>query len=834
MVKFDMTFRTLLAMATLLPRVVDGHGYLQTPRTRNRVAAEEGSDNGGEGMDGKPLLEYCAHCLNRKAENQLCGGNYDDWLDVNGNPMPWVSQETYIEGQEFEIDGTLTTNHAGHMEIYLCNMGRGSTTECLRANPAVFVSDPIYDGPKDPTYPERAYFSNDADYRFIYKIPEGFFGDQVLVQWRYITANSCIPPGYRDDPVYSRLKTLGWLRSEGMADCDWPTNETGEGVPEQFWNCAEISVLEAGPTISPRPTPPPVDSTPAPVSLAPITAPNSAPTTPPNPPGNGYCNWSNCDGEVQGGPWCNENQDRCEIGCSGTWCMNNGPTPTNQPGPTPTAPAPTPAPTPAQPTPSGSGYCNWGDDGTAAGSVCNGEVQGGEWCNISQDNCESECSGRWCTGNDPAPTPPAPTPPAPTPPAPTGGMTATTTRYWDCSGGSCGCAYLPFPNDPSSPAHCYSNAMFSAPENNAYGAKFYGTAAVSQILFDDPNGDGWLGNGCGRCYRVTGTSNTPGYEGNTATTLVLKAANYCPPGNPLCSGNKVHFDIAAPGFDVLAYSLSHACPELESAEVEGFQACSNWMINNQDPNLNCDCSKFGDPILRAGCENFLSMQWDNAVVDYEEVGCPAELDRLNCWEENGDNYPLGIPEFCASNLDDNNPAPTPPVSAPPTVSSPVDDGYTEIFFEGFETVDDDGKYDGNYFKAVKINRERFRTGTSAAQLNKEKKLLTKGKRDVRGFSTLKIHFFYRSRKLQDADSFKFEYKFNGSAEWTVAREWIFDTDFENSSDGNPLWYEETVIITIPDGGRKILFRFSKFFNEVNNGQLYFDDVTFSGMASGNA
>ena len=104
---------------------------------------------------------------------------------------------------------------------------------------------------------------------------------------------------------------------------------------------------------------------------------------------------------------------------------------------------------------------------------------------------------------------------------------------------------------------------------------------------------------------------------------------------------------------------------------------------------------------------------------------------------------------------------------------------------------------------------------------------------MQGFSTLKIHFFYQSRKLHDADSFKFEYKFN-NAEWIVAQEWIFDTDFENSSDGNPLWYEEIVIITIPDGGRKIKFQFSKFFNEVNYGQLYFDDVTFSGMASGNA
>merc|ERR1711981_1073957 len=52
---------------------------------------------------------------------------------------------------------------------------------------------------------------------------------------------------------------------------------------------------------------------------------------------------------------------------------------------------------------------------------------------------------------------------------------ATTTRYWDCSGGSCGCGY----GDPNHPAMCNSNALFAAPGGNEYGATFYGTAALS-------------------------------------------------------------------------------------------------------------------------------------------------------------------------------------------------------------------------------------------------------------------------------------------------------------------------------------------------------------------
>ena len=55
---------------------------------------------------------------------------------------------------------------------------------------------------------------------------------------------------------------------------------------------------------------------------------------------------------------------------------------------------------------------------------------------------------------------------------------ASTTRYWDCSGGACGCGF----GDPNKPVHCHSNAMFAAPAGNEHGAKFYGGAAISQQL----------------------------------------------------------------------------------------------------------------------------------------------------------------------------------------------------------------------------------------------------------------------------------------------------------------------------------------------------------------
>jgi hypothetical protein len=98
---------------------------------------------------------------------------------------------------------------------------------------------------------------------------------------------------------------------------------------------------------------------------------------------------------------------------------------------------------------------------------------------------------------------------------------ASTTRYWDCSGGACGCAF----GKAANPVHCSANAMFKAPAGNPYKATFYGTAAISQAL----GGGMWLAPGCGKCWKVKGRANISGFSHET--TLVLKAVNYCPPSN---------------------------------------------------------------------------------------------------------------------------------------------------------------------------------------------------------------------------------------------------------------------------------------------------------------
>ena len=68
--------------------------------------------------------------------------------------------------------------------------------------------------------------------------------------------------------------------------------------------------------------------------------------------------------------------------------------------------------------------------------------------------------------------------------------------------------------------------MFAAPAGNPFGASFYGSAAISEAL----GGGNWMSEGCGTCWKVTGTSNA-GSVSRVETTLVLKGTNFCPPGN---------------------------------------------------------------------------------------------------------------------------------------------------------------------------------------------------------------------------------------------------------------------------------------------------------------
>jgi hypothetical protein len=195
-----ITVALALLLVCSLPTFTEGHGHLTSPRSRNFEAREDGA--WGRGGAGVPPKETCPHCLNTKANNEICGRspshNYDSWRDTRGNAIQWNPQATYSEGQEIIVESFIDTNHAGHIDVFLCPDGADSTQNCFLNNPATMVEDLVDGGPNDPNWPGRGYLGlgQRRSFKFKYRLPMGVKGDRVMMQWRYVTANSCIPPGY--------------------------------------------------------------------------------------------------------------------------------------------------------------------------------------------------------------------------------------------------------------------------------------------------------------------------------------------------------------------------------------------------------------------------------------------------------------------------------------------------------------------------------------------------------------------------------------------------------------------------------------------------------------
>ena len=154
------------------------------------------------------------------------GRNYDRNLNVFGQPMSPAPQARYKQGQEIDVEVVLTAHHKGHFEFFACPISRGGigSGDCFKQNRLEFVADLLYGAPKDPKFPYRAYippkslaqidtsYANlpGTRYRFRLKLPANLSGDLVLLQWNYLTANSCKYDGY---DTYQFPASWGDMRS---------------------------------------------------------------------------------------------------------------------------------------------------------------------------------------------------------------------------------------------------------------------------------------------------------------------------------------------------------------------------------------------------------------------------------------------------------------------------------------------------------------------------------------------------------------------------------------------------------------------------------------------
>merc|ERR1719418_135549 len=244
-----------------------GHGYISVPLGRS------GRNNGAN------------------QPGAVCGGS--GYL----NRFSGI-QATYSAGQVVEFEHVITAHHFGHLEMSICDRRINSSVAdpegCLRRGLLERAAPPADCRPNDARtdcqpvdklHPERFYLTPRSKGRvnkFRYRIPSNMECAECTLQWRWWTANSCVPA--EDYGCYwDQLKAAGWSTSgfHGYYSGN-PCGNSGQpfcnNQGEQFINCVDIRVQRSGaptPPTPPAPTPTPPPPTPAPVTPAP---------TPPTPP----------------------------------------------------------------------------------------------------------------------------------------------------------------------------------------------------------------------------------------------------------------------------------------------------------------------------------------------------------------------------------------------------------------------------------------------------------------------------------------------------------------------------------------------------------------------
>mmetsp|Transcript_66309 Transcript_66309/g.158633 ORF Transcript_66309/g.158633 Transcript_66309/m.158633 type:complete len:401 (-) Transcript_66309:253-1455(-) len=294
-----------------LPQVAQAHGYISMPPLRGGT---QGNDRNG----------YCPHCGN----GQTPCGDGNQW-PTNSDFLNYESASftalTAGSVQEFTI--RITAHHKGHFEFGICDQRvSGATADpqaCFDARKLERAAPPADCQPNDsrgdcqpihPEYPERWYLppGGAGVYSMRFKIPADLECSECTLQWRWWTANSCVPA-----PNYGCFFDL--LAAEGLYDSSQWCSFCGdcgdfeEGYytcGEEFRNCADISVLPGSGSTAPAPATtadPPSSSSSSAGGVSSSTGGSSSSTgaapSPPPATGNQMCvHNTNCDESA----WCQQ------------------------------------------------------------------------------------------------------------------------------------------------------------------------------------------------------------------------------------------------------------------------------------------------------------------------------------------------------------------------------------------------------------------------------------------------------------------------------------------------------------------------------------------------
>lgn len=181
---------------------------------------------------------------------------------------------TFKQGGTIAIEMTVVASHNGYIELYICDVNK-----CLNGeiSPQCFLSTPspcaqlkrtpnpkcdgrksLSCGPIDKNYPGRWYLPCPSVkkglpwYTFgnrnsiLYQLPEKFSCDHCVLQFSWVSANFCNPPGYVDYFIGPDKPLWGTCRGQGGARGG--VNKRlplcgGKRFSEEYFMCSDVKIV---------------------------------------------------------------------------------------------------------------------------------------------------------------------------------------------------------------------------------------------------------------------------------------------------------------------------------------------------------------------------------------------------------------------------------------------------------------------------------------------------------------------------------------------------------------------------------------------------------------
>lgn len=250
-------WKKLLSFAVIAANLVAAscHGFLAEPASRNALSNEQhynanGLSSGGPGVTyaGKRRWTSAGAVMwNPKvnAKHGVCGDAAGDF-EAGGKYVTKKITGTYAAGQIITLRLTVSAPHGGRWSFGVCKVPDGAsdaeerrvvTQQCMDSN-RLTIMDPKNPGKGTPYW--WLGKSTGGEYAIQAKLPDNVECKRCVLQWHWETGNSCTIP-----------KTpAGYEMSSTMDSCE------GKNNMEEFWNCADITILPKGSKVPPPPKPP--------------------------------------------------------------------------------------------------------------------------------------------------------------------------------------------------------------------------------------------------------------------------------------------------------------------------------------------------------------------------------------------------------------------------------------------------------------------------------------------------------------------------------------------------------------------------------------------------